>query len=100
KRHHLVGPLALNSTAALHSRQHITCDVVLAQEDDGLAAWFLPLGPNMRAHVPDSAHGGGQYLLVAGGTLRHDGAMLPKLSCLYVSSYHRPFNLPSGGGGT
>src|SRR5437867_238466 len=99
KRHHLVGPLALSSAAALHSRQQATCDVVLAQEDDGLAAWFLRLGPNMRTPAPDPAHGGGQYFLVAGGTLRHDGAMLPRLSCLYVSTDTGPFVLQSGAEG-
>jgi uncharacterized protein YjbI with pentapeptide repeats len=99
KRHHLVGPPALSSTAALHSRRHATCDVVLTQEDDGLAAWFLRLGPNMRMHVPDPVHGGGQYLLVAGGTLRHDGAILPRLSCLYVSADTGPFVLQSGAEG-
>jgi hypothetical protein len=36
KRHHLVGPLLLSSAAALQSRQQATCDLVLAQEDDGL----------------------------------------------------------------
>jgi hypothetical protein len=30
KRHHLVGPLLLSSAATLHSRQHATCDLVLA----------------------------------------------------------------------
>src|SRR5215510_496609 len=99
KRHHLVGPLLLSSTATLHSQQHATCDPVLAQEDDGLAAWCLRLGPNMRTHAPDPAHGGGQYLLVAQGTLRHDGAMLPRLSCLYVSADTGPFLLHSGADG-
>jgi uncharacterized protein YjbI with pentapeptide repeats len=99
KRHHLVGPLLLSSAAALQSRQEATCDVVLAQEDDGLAAWCLRLGPHMRAHAPDPAHGGRQYLLVAGGTLRHDGAMLPRLSCLYVSADAGPFVLQSGAEG-
>ena len=96
KRHHLVGPLILSSAAALHSRQRATCDLVLAQEDDGLAAWCLRLGPNMRTHTPDPAYGGGQYLLVAGGTLWHDGAMLPRLSCLYVSADTGAFVLQSG----
>jgi hypothetical protein len=80
KRHHLADPLVLSSAAALHSRQHATCDIVLAQEDDGLAAWFLRMGPNRHTHAPDPAHGGGQYLLVAGGTLLHDGARLPRLT--------------------
>jgi uncharacterized protein YjbI with pentapeptide repeats len=99
KRHHLVGPLVLSSMAALHSRQHATCDPVLAQEDDGLATWFLRLGPNMRTYAPDPAQGGGQYLLVAGGTLHHDGAMWPRLSCLYVSPDTGPFVLQGGAEG-
>src|SRR4029450_4551073 len=99
KRHHLVGPLVLSGMAALHSRQHVTCDLVLAQEDDGLAAWFLRLGPSMRTHAPDPAQGGGQYLLVAGGTLLHDGAMWPRLSCLYVSADTGPCVLQSGAEG-
>ena len=96
KRHRLVGPLVLSSAAALRSRQHATCDLVLAQEDDGLAAWCLRLGPNMRTHAPDPAHGGGQYLLVAGGTLLYDETMLPRLSCLYVSADTSPFVFQSG----
>src|SRR5262245_35984827 len=99
KRHHLVGPLLLSSAAAMHSRQHATCDVVLAPEDDGLAAWCLHLGPNMRTPAPDPVHGGGQYLLVAGGTILHDGAMLPSLSCLYGSADNGPFLLQSGADG-
>jgi uncharacterized protein YjbI with pentapeptide repeats len=96
KRHHLVGPLVLSSAAALQSRQQATCELVLPQEDDGLAAWCLRLGPDMRTHAPDPARGGGQYLLVAGGTLRHDGAMLSRLSCLYISADAGPLVLQSG----
>jgi uncharacterized protein YjbI with pentapeptide repeats len=99
KRHHLVGPLVLSSVAALHSRQQVMCDPVLAQEEDGLAAWFLRLGSSMRAYAPDPAPGGGQYLLVAGGTLLHDGAVWPRLSCLYVSADTGPFVLQSGAEG-
>jgi len=95
KRHHLVGPLLLSSEADMQSRQHTTCDLILAQEDDGLAAWFLRLGRNMRTAAPAPAQGGGQYLLVAGGTLRHDGMLLPRLSCLYVSADTEPFVLQS-----
>src|SRR5262245_6906169 len=99
KRHHLVDPLVLSSAAALHSRQHAMYDPVLAQQADGLAAWFLRLGPNMHTHAPDPAQGGGQYLLVAGGTLQHDGTMWPRLSCLYVSADTAPFVLQSGAEG-
>jgi uncharacterized protein YjbI with pentapeptide repeats len=53
----------------------------------------------MRAPTPDPVHGGGQYLLVAGGTLLHDGVLLPSLSCLYVSADTGPFLLQSGADG-
>ena len=99
RRHHLVDPLVLSSAVALCSRQQVTCDLVLTQEDDGLAAWCLRLGPNMRTHAPDPAHGGGQYLLVAGGELLHNGVMLPSLACLYVSADAGPCVLQSGAGG-
>jgi uncharacterized protein YjbI with pentapeptide repeats len=99
KRHHLVGPLLLSSAAALQSRQQTTCDLVLTQEDDGLATWCLRLGPDMRTYAPDPVHGGGQYLLVAGGALWHDGAMLPRLSCLYISADAGPFVLQSSAEG-
>ena len=99
KRHHLAGPLALSNAAALHRRRHVTCDLVLAPEDDGLAAWLLRLGPHMQAYAPDPIHGGGQYLLVAGGTLLYDGAWLPRFSCLYVSADAGPFVLYGGAEG-
>ena len=99
RRHHLVGPLSLSSAAVLYRRQHATRDLVLAQEDDGLAAWLLRLGPNMHMYAPDPAHGGGQFCLVAGGTLLHDGARLPRLSCLYVSADTGRFVLHSGAEG-
>ena len=99
KRHHLVGPLILSSAAALQSRQEAMCDLVLSEEDDGLAAWCLRVGPDMRTHAPDPAHGGGQYLLVMGGTLWHGGSMLSRLSCLYVSADAGPFLLQSGAEG-
>lgn len=99
KRHHIMGPLVLSSTEALHSRQSQTCDTVLALEDDGLAAWFLRLGPGMHTQAPEPAHGGGQYLLVAAGTLLHDGLTLPRLSCMYVSADTASWTLHSGADG-
>ena len=99
KRHHLAGPLALCSTADLHGLPQPTCEAVLEPEDDGLAAWCLRLGPHTRLEGPDPAHGGGQYLLVAGGTLVHAGAALPPRSCLYVSADTAPLTLQGGAEG-
>jgi uncharacterized protein YjbI with pentapeptide repeats len=99
KRHHLVGPLELSSAAALQRRQHVTCDLVLAPEDDGLAAWLLRLGPHMHTPAPAPGHGGGQSLLVASGTLLHDGTRLSRLACLCVSAAAGPCVLHSGAEG-
>lgn len=99
KRHHLAGPLALRSAADLHALPQPTCEPVLEPEDDGLAAWCLRLGPHMRLESPDPAQGAGQYLLIAGGTLVHDGAALPPLTCLYVSADTAPLTLQSGAEG-
>ena len=49
-----------------------------------------------RTHAPDPAQGRGQYLLVAEAHSWHDGAMWPRLSCLYVSADTGPFVLQSG----
>ncbi len=99
KRHHLAGPPFLSHAAAWHSVPLATCDLVLEPEDDGLAAWCLRLGPHSHLSAPDPAQGGGQYFLVAGGTLLHEGTALSPLSCLYVSADATPLELQSGAEG-
>ncbi|MBM3222273.1 MAG: pentapeptide repeat-containing protein [Candidatus Tectomicrobia bacterium] len=99
KRHHLTGPLETGSPRALRDVQHPTCESVLPHEDDGLGAWLMRLGPDMPLPGLATAPGGGQYLLVAGGTLVHGGMVLPRLSCLYVSADSSPLLLRSGADG-
>ena len=58
---------------------------VLNAEPDGLAAWRYRLGAGAALSGPDPAAGAGQYWLVLGGRLDHDGTALPPLSLLFVT---------------
>lgn len=99
KRHRLPGHLALSAAAALKSRESEVRETVIAPEADGLAAWFLRAAPGTTTHMPDPEQGGGQYAIVAGGSLLHDGVALPGLSCVYVSSDAGPLALQAGADG-
>ena len=99
KRHRLSDPVVPSDAATLQSRRSTVQETVLAPETDGLAAWFLRTGPDTCAHTPAGVPGGGQYILVAGGTLLHDGAVFPSLSCVYVSAEENPLALHAGPAG-
>lgn len=94
KRHYIAS--VRPGSVALHGLAQATCDSLLVREDDGLAAWCLRLGPQGCLQAPDPTQGGGQYLLVASGTLLHDGTALTRGACLYISADHSAYALHSG----
>jgi hypothetical protein len=96
KRHRVSGPLALSNVTSLQSRGCKVLETVIDPEADGLAAWFLRAVPGSTTHTPAAEHSGGQYVIVAGGTLLHDGVKLPRLSCAYVSAGVGPMALQAG----
>lgn len=96
RRHRVSNHLALSHAAALQSRQSAALETVIAPEDDGLAAWFLRVAPGATLQAPEPGQGGGQYVIVAGGTLLYDGVELPRLSCAYVSRHAGPMPLQAG----
>ena len=96
KRHRLVGPEPLSLAEALKSRETTALETLLDTEPDGLASWFLRLGPNATTQTPSPEQGGGQYLIVAGGTLVYDGTELPKLSVVYISPDEGSITLQAG----
>jgi hypothetical protein len=96
KRHRLSDHLALSAAATLASRRSDVLETVITPEADGLSAWFLRAPARATVHTPDPMQGGGQYVLVAGGTLHHQGLDLPRLSCVYVSSDEKPLCLEAG----
>jgi hypothetical protein len=52
--------------------------------------------PGAKTHAPSPADGGGQYLVVARGTLLYDREAWPALSCVYVSADSEPMLLEAG----
>ena len=71
-------------------------EVIFPREDDGLAAWVLRLGPGMAETLPAPAEAGGQYLIVASGTMAHDGRSLDRLSTVYVTAEEAALTVTAG----
>jgi hypothetical protein len=99
KRHRLSDPVVPSDAVALRSRRCAVQETVLPPEADGLAAWFLRAVPDTLTSLPMSSPQGGQYILVAGGTLLYDDLVLPGLSCVYVSAEEHPLALQAGPAG-
>jgi hypothetical protein len=78
--------VGVSSNEALRQRTRISLGTLIPEEDDGLAAYLLRLPPGATATGPQPAAGGGQYFLVVNGEMRLDDAVLPVLSCVFVSS--------------
>lgn len=72
---------------------------LIDREEDGMAAWLLRLAPGMTARIPDPADGGGQYHVVAGGTLIRDGEEMPRLSCLFATTDEPAYEACAGADG-
>lgn len=87
KRFLLVGQdrVQASSAQALCARTAPVLDAVIERHDDGVAAWMLRVGPHQQATGPSPASGGGQFYLVTGGTLAHDGRTLPRHSLFWVA---------------
>lgn len=95
KRYVLADPVHPSAAEALAARREAAIDTVL-QEEDGLAILMLRIPPGGRLAAPDPAQGGGQSMLVAAGTIRHGGALLERLSALFVSPDEPPFVAEAG----
>jgi len=88
-----------SSAEALAARTEAALDPVIPAEDDGVAAWMLRLGPNMRATGPGPAQGGGQYYLVTRGALVHEGRDYPQFSLVWVDPADPAFSAQAGADG-
>lgn len=84
------------------ARRMRTCgqmEAVFPMEDDGLAAWMVRLPANGSLRLPDPATGGGQYLIVATGSMLHAAAELDELSTIYVTPGEPVFDVRAGASG-
>ncbi len=86
QRTHIKGGIALTDAATRRARTQPALDVVFAPEADGMAAWMCRLGPGASLALPSPAGGGGQYLIVAAGSLRQEAQMLGPLSTVYIDA--------------
>jgi hypothetical protein len=86
QRTRVKGGLGVSDEAARRARSEAAVEVVFAEEADGLAGWMVRLGPGGSCVLEEPAKGGGQYLVVAAGTLvAPDGRTLPRLSTVFIS---------------
>ena len=83
--------------AALGSLDAPLVETLIEHDPDGMGAELVRLGPGMRTARP--CGGGGQYQVVIGGALVHEGAELPRLSCRFATADERECELEAGGSG-
>jgi hypothetical protein len=89
-REAVAGPLASPTSPA---------ETLLGPEPDGMAAWRYTLAAGEDVAGPNPAIGGGQYWVVIGGSLDHNGEQLPRMSCVFVYPDDIPFQAVACPGG-
>jgi hypothetical protein len=99
QRTRIKGGIEVADDAARRARSGASLETVMAEEADGLAAWMLRLGPGATATLPSAAASGGQYLIVAGGTMTTEGRALDRLSTVFVTAEEAAFTVTAGSDG-
>jgi len=84
-------PLTSNADRAALSAP--ATETIFAREDDGMAAWLWRLGANQTMTTPDPAGTGGQYMVVAAGSLTRDGKIYDKWSILFAMPDEAPLTI-------
>lgn len=69
------------------------------KDDRGLAAWSFKMSPGAKAFAPDPSRGDGQYILVMGGSILHEGRQKGDLTIIWVGKNEGPFELVAGAEG-
>jgi hypothetical protein len=77
----------------------VPAETLLGPDPDGMTAWRHRLARGDSVTGPDPANGRGQYWVVTGGSLMHDGKPFPKLSCAFVYPDDPPFAAEAGSEG-
>ena len=78
--------LRIGTPAAMRARKETVLDVIVERHADALAAWMLRLPPGAPAAWPAECGGAGRHLMVAAGTLIHEGKPLPYESLAFASA--------------
>ena len=96
QRTRLKSGVGVEDAIARRARTATAAEAIMNEEADGLAAWMWRLGPAGEAVLPPPGNGGGQYLIVAAGTLVADGAALDRLSTIYITPEEAAYTVRSG----
>jgi hypothetical protein len=99
QRARVKGGLSLSSEAQRMDRETTIIDMVFAAEPDGLAGWLHRLGPKQTCTLPDPARGGGQYLVVASGSMLSGSVEYVRHSVAFISPDEMAFSPVAGAAG-
>lgn len=99
RRNVIGGEIEPISSPALAAMEAPDCRPLIEGYDDGLAAWLVRLGAEGESVAPRTDGGGGQYVVVTGGALRHGETLLPERSCLFLSADEPALGLSAGAQG-
>jgi rubredoxin len=69
------------------------------QDERGLAAYALTMKPHAQASAPDASDSSGQYIVVLGGSLVHNGKEHTATTVVWVNPDESPFALSAGAEG-
>jgi len=85
KKRHFNEQITLSTEPVLLSRDGVALEPLTKEtHEDGLGAWMMRLGPDMRTAGPNPQTSGGQFYLVLNGSLEHEAESYPAWSVLYV----------------
>ncbi len=99
QRRRLKGGLRTDDEAVRCARTTTEVETVMTPEADGLASWLWRLHPSGTASLASPSEGGGQYLIVVSGTIVRDGAVLDRLSTIYVTPEEAAVTVAAGADG-
>jgi hypothetical protein len=93
------GRMHRESVAGPLERPTAPSEVLLGPDPDGMTAWRYNVAAEETLTGPDPGKGRGQYWVVTGGSLLHNGDALAKLSCAFVYPDDAPFRAVAGDDG-
>jgi hypothetical protein len=99
QRARVKGGLCVSSEAQRMSRTAVAVDAVFAMEPDGLAGWLYRMGPMQACTLPDPAKGGGQYLMIASGSMVSEGVDYARHSVAFISRDETALSIVAGATG-
>ena len=99
KRHLVSEPKPAVEVSTLAKLAVVETDELIAMQPDGIAASVMRLAPGKSAPGFDPSTGGGQFYVVLGGELLHEGTALHHWESMFVSSDEKTVSLNAGSAG-